>query len=414
MNITFFFEIFLIIILYAQKRFNKGYLLLVALQFLSLIMAPFVAQGIEYSSFLTFVNLIFVCINLYLIISPWRFANFASIKVNENKLERMGRYLCPILSLLLFINILVFIIVLIYIPDISQLKNEKAFTALYESIPLFSIFFRMVAVTQYLGLIAVPFSCYFIYRLQYKKAIKYFILSLATLSASLAFYSRAGILTFVLTVSGFLLLTLSLYQYNIRKKINKYIKKIGIAIICIFITITVVRFNAMPYYGDRIPSKSIIQDPIAYNILDYASQGFTNGIEQLEFHNVEDIMWGNVTFYNINQILAFFGIINWSSDTSVEALQKAYDKKEVDIENDAGAFHGYVCTLVKDFGYFLTFIINLLYYQYVKNKCKRKIISLDSMVILIFLFVQPCVSIFYASYGEFLFALVFYLILRKV
>ncbi len=407
------FEILFIIILLTLRRKNAGYLMLVGLQFASLLMAPFVTHGINTSTFCTLLNILFVCFNLFLIISPWRFAQFKNIYVNKYTLKSLERTLTMVLVLLLFINILVFTVVIVFIPDISQFKNEQAFKELYDSIPYFSIVFRITAVTQYFGLIAIPISCYYLYVNNNKQAIKYFVLSFSTLTSALAMYSRAGMFTFVLTCVGFYSITLSLYSDIVIIRIKSIIWKGIIIVGAIFITITVVRFNAMDYYADRIPSESIIKHPILYNIFDYASQGFSNGIEQLEQHSTGDIVWGTHTFYNINQIIAFLGISNWSSADALDRLKRTYDKNNVGIENDSGAFHGYVCTLVKDFGYILTFLINIFYYFYVKNKCRQKTISLDKLIILAFLFVQPCVSIFYASFGELFLPLAFYFLIKK-
>lgn len=411
---SIFIELLLIIVLLLQKRRNKGYLLLVLILVASLGMAPFVAHNVQFSSLLTLFNLIFVSINLYLIISPWRFANFNSIQVNSRQLLRFTKILSIILICTLVINLVVFAIVLIFIPDISQFKNEKAFQTLYESIPYFSIVFRYTATSQYLGYLAIPISSYYLYIKDNKKALKFFLLSLSSVTSALALYSRAGILTFVLTCVGFYLLTFSLYPDNIQKKLFKYVKRAVIVIACIFITITIVRFSAMSYYEDRIPQESLIKDPVVYNIFDYASQGFPNGINQLELHDSKDVMYGESTLYNINQILSYFGIINWSSERATAIFQKTWNKQGLDTENDSGAFHGYTCTLIKDFGYSITLIINFLYFLYVTRKCTSKHINLDSMFLLVFLFIQPCVAIFYASYGELIFPLLVYYIVKKI
>lgn len=408
---TILLACFILLLLFLNRK-NRGYTLLVLLQIASLLMAPFVCHGIESTSFVTFVNVIYVCLNLYLIITPWRFASFKGITSNIKDMHSFTKIIRFVLTALLVLNVLVFLVVLIFIPDISQLKNEQAFKQLYESIPYFSILFRVTAVTQYFGLIAIPISCYYLHFGQNKLALRFFILSLSTLTSALALYSRAGILTYFLTCVGFYLLSFSLFEQQTVRKLKHYIRNSGVIIGGIFLVITIVRFTAMDYYGDRIPKESLIKDPIAYNIFDYASQGFSNGIEQLDNHSPEEIVWGTHSFYNINQMLAFFGVINWTSEVALAKLQKTYDKSGVSEENDSGAFHGYVCTLVKDFGYLLTIIINSFYYYFVSTRCRRLSISIDNYIVLIFLFVQPCVSVFYSSIGELFLPLGFYFILK--
>lgn len=403
-----------IILLLLQKKNNSGYTLLVLLQIASLLMAPFVCHGIQSTSLVTFVNIIYVCLNLYLIITPWRGASFQHVVVNAGKIQSFTKILRIVLTILILLNLVVFAVVIIFIPDISQFKNEQAFMQLYESIPYFSIVFRVTAVTQYFGLIAIPISCYFLHLNNRKMALRYFVLSLSTLTSALALYSRAGILTYFLTCIGFYLLSFSLFDQQMVMRLKKYIRNSGLLIGGIFLTITIVRFTAMDYYGDRIPNESYIKNPIAYNIFDYASQGFSNGIEQLDRHTSDDIVWGTHSFYNISQMLAFFGIINWSSDVALAKLQKTYDKNGVGVENDSGAFHGYVCTLVKDFGFFLTFLLNLGYFCYVSGRCKKRVITIDNYIVLVFLFVQPCVSVFYSSIGELFLPLGFYFFIKHL
>lgn len=403
-----------ILLLQCLRRKNGGYTLLVLLQITSLLMAPFVCHGIESTSIVTFVNVIYVCLNLYLIIAPWRFASFKDITTNIKKMHSFTKILQIVLSVLIILNLLVFIVVLIVIPDIAQFKNEQAFKQLYESIPYFSIVFRVTAVTQYFGLIAIPISCYYLHLKQNKLALRYFVLSLSTLTSALALYSRAGILTYFLTCVGFYLLSFSLFDQQLTLRLKHYIRNSAIIIGSIFLTITIVRFTAMDYYGDRIPTESLIKNPIVYNIFDYASQGFSNGIEQLDKHSTEDIVWGTHSFYNINQVLAFFGVVNWSSDIALARLEKTYDKRGVSDENDSGAFHGYVCTLVKDFGYLLTIVINLFYYYYVSDRCRRLSISIDDYIVLVFLFMQPCVSVFYSNIGDLVLPLGFYFLLKTL
>lgn len=405
---SIFIELLLILLLLLQGWRNRGYLVLVMLLTSSFAMAFFVGNNIQFLSLFTIFNLLFVIINLYLIVSPWRFANFNSIQVNPSQLIALTRILSIILTGTLFVNFIIFCIVLVFIPDISQFKNEKAFLTLYESVPYFSIVFRYTATSQYLGYLAIPISSYYLHVNDNKKAFKFFILSLSSILSALALYSRAGILTFVITSASFYLLTSSLYPYYVLRKLYKYLKWALVFISLVFAVITVDRFSAMSYYGDRIPQESLIKDPILYNVFDYASQGFPNGINQLELRESKDIMYGETTLYNINQILAYFGIISWSSDRALEKFQKLWEKQGLDEKNDAGAFHGYTATMINDFGYSVTLITSILYFLYVSRKCASNIITLDSIVTLLFLLIQPCIAIFYQSYGELIFPLLFY------
>lgn len=395
-------------LLFFQKRYNSCYTLLVLMQIASIGMGGFVGHYIQFDTLKTFFNICFVFVNIYLIVSPWRFARFEEIIINNRSSYYLTeKILDYTLRIVLIVNIIVFVAVLLFVPDIAQFKNELGFKELYDSLPYFSSIFRICAMTQYLGYFALPICTYYLQVGDKKKCIRFFILSLSSLVGALALYSRAGMVTFTLTSLSYLLLVLSVFDSKLQKRIKKYIKIGTVAIAAIFLTITVIRFSAMPWYEDRIPKDSMIQDPIAYNIFDYASQGFTNGINQLEVHSNADVLNGEGSLYLFYQTLAYFHIINWSSESAQERWAKAYDKNGLIGENDPGAFHGYTCRLVKDFGYLLTLLICVLYYGFIRRKMKHRNIDLISLFFIILLLIQPCVSIFYATYGEILFPYLF-------
>lgn len=403
--------LYLVILLF-QKRRNNCYLLLVLLQIASIGMGGFVGHYLRYDTLKTFLNLLFVLINIYLIISPWRYASFQEIIIKDKytflKIEKLLDYT---LRIVLVVNTIVFLLVLIFIPDIAEFKNEQGFKQLYDSIPMFSTIFRICAMTQYLGYFAIPISAYYLQEGNKKKSLKFLFLSLSSLMGAVALYSRAGILTFFLTAVAFYLLVFSIFNTGLRDKIKKVIIRGTIAVVALFLTITVIRFSAMPWYGDRIPSDSKIQDPIAYNIFDYASQGFTNGISQLELHTKTDVLKGEANLYLVYQTLSFFHLMNWSSDEAHERFDKAYNKNGLEDENDSSAFHGYTCRLIKDFGYIITLIIDVIFFCYIKNNTKRKRVDIKSLFIIVLLLTQPCVSIFYETYGEILFPYLFLIII---
>lgn len=401
-------------LLFIIKTNNRGYYLLFLLQLFSLSTGFLVAREVQFSSFLTFLNLLFSALILYMLIEPWRLAKFRSIIINERQFLGFSRITEIFLSFSLVVNILIFIVVLIFIPDISKLKSEHAFIELYDSIPLFSFFFRFSAITADLAYFSIPIAIYYLSVRKFKKSAKFFILSLTTFFGYLSSYSRAGILTFFLVAVGFILLCITLFDKSIQKRLLKIIKISVLFFLGVFMTITIVRFSAMEYYGDRIPNDSYVKDPIIYNIFDYASQGFYNGINQLEYHKYEDISYGANTLYIFCQILSYFDIIDWSSDDVYSQMEKAYNKNEIIGENDYGSFHGYTCRMVKEFGYLMTLLITYIYHYIVRKKCMKNFICIEDLYILIFLYIQPVICIFYHSIGVVLFPIIYYTLCKCV
>lgn len=400
---------FISILLFARRN-NGFFLMLCLLQTTSIVLGPLVVNYVKFTDLTAVFNAIFVCVNIFLIIWPWRKASFNGFTCDTNKMERISRFLKKILVFLMILDIVVLILVIIYIPEISRFKSEDAYRMLYENIPYFSILFRMVAVTQYFGLLAIPISGYYLHRNDRKRAKLFLVLSTSTFLSAIAFYSRAVMITYFLVISGFFFLTLKTFSAENQKIVKRVTRRGGGVIMTVFLLITIVRFSAMSYYADRIPNKSLIQEPISYSLIDYASQGFYNGMEQLEFHDSKDITHGTMTLYHINQVLSFFNLVDWSSEKALAKREKAYNKIQVKEENTDSAFHGYVCTMVKEFGYFFTLLIGVIYYLYVSRICSRKQLSYNSMFLIPLLMTQPCIAIFYCSYGEMIFPLLLFYI----
>lgn len=408
-------ELAFVLILFLSKSHNKCYYVLVAMQLLPIIMGPLVDKSIMFDSVLTYFNVFFCCLNLYLIISPWRFACFDNFIIKDfGFLLFFQKYLYWVLKFTLINNIIVLTIVYLFIPDIATFKASLGFHELYDSIPYFGLLFRYTSVSRFFGLFALPYFIYYLSVGERKKSLKALFLSSSTFIAALAFYSRSQIVTYIL-----ILLCVYLYSYGainslVKPRIDKYIRLIIIGVAILFIGITISRFAGMHYYGDRIPQTSIIQDPILYSVADYSSKGFTNGINQLEVHTDDDILYGRQCFYSLYLTLSYFQVVRgWNIDDFVEKIQRSYLKNKLGEENDMGSFHGYTCRMVKNFGYSFTLILNLIFYFYVKRKTyHKKKIYFSHFVVLTFLLSEPIISIFGMDYDMMSFPLLFYLLIR--
>lgn len=395
----FFILLILFLLLFARKD-NTTYIILVLFIFMSFFLQFLVGRSFEYKSYETIINACFICVNLFLIIRPWSYANILRVRdVNVNFLIHYKNILYKFLILNLILNAVILIVVLIYLPDIAAFKAEKAYLDLYDQIPYFANVFRYAYITQSAGYLAIPILFYHLRSFEYKKASYAFLLSSSSLLSGFAFYSRAQIFTYTFIFIIYFFLVKKTLPNIIKVKVLKIIKYTSICIVVLFLSITYIRFSAMDYYGDRIPQNSIVKNPIIYSLIDYASQSYSNGLYQLERYTADKSLGGEQFFRDIYQILNFFGIVNWDAKESKALIDTAYDY-------DGGAFNGYTAPLVFNFGYILTFLISFTYFFAVKIRLKdMSVISLKSMFSLILLLVIPAVSIFYAGYALLLFPL---------
>lgn len=378
--------------MFLNRKNSLCFRLLIYLQGISYFLQFLVGNSCHYSTPLTLFNIIFVNVNLFLIIAPWRLINVERMyAANIKYITFFKKALFPLLFFHILINITIFIIILIYIPDIYAFKTEKAFKNLYENIPYFANLFRYAYTSQNTGMLAIPLFFYYYEKKEFKKSLWALFLSSSTLISAFAFYSRALIFTYILVFYAYYLILYNSLTYSLKKKINYSIKLFFVFVGCLFIIITIKRFSAMDYYAERIPKQSIIQDPILYSLVDYASQGYPNGVNLLEDYTYDKNLKGDEIFRTVYQFLSFFNIITWDSDKTNDRIAAAYNY-------DGGAFHGYTAHMIYNFGYLLTFIMSALYYLFVKYKLSMKTdLSIEKLNILILLLIIPLVSIFYSG-----------------
>lgn len=407
LSILFLFLFFSLIIFFRKN--NLVYTTLILIVFLTFSTQYLVGRTFEYKSYKTVFNLIFICLNLFLIIKPWSYANILIIENNRiNYFIFFKKLLYKFLIINLFLNLLILILVLIYLPDIAAFKAASAYLNLYDQIPYFANIFRYSYTTQNAGYLAIPIFFYHLKNLEKKEALYAFILSTSSLLAGFAFYSRAQIFTYTLVfIIYFLLIKKTLPNY-IQFKISMFLKYSTLCILLLFLFITYIRFSSMDYYGDRIPQNSIVKDPILYSLFDYASQSYSNGLYQLDRFDKVKSLHGEQFLRDAYQILNFFGLLNWDVKESQELIDKAYDY-------DGGAFNGYTAPLVFNFGYIPTILISFLYYYNTKHRLnKKRKLSIETMFSLILLLFIPTVSIFYTGYAILIFPFLFLISCRVI
>ena len=390
---SFFVIILIFILIISFRRNNSAYILLIALFGLSFFSQFLVGRSIDFFNLFSIFNIVFICVNVYLIVYPWSYSNILSvIPKNLAYFKFLKKILFKVLYLNLFLNFSILFIIYTYIPNIAEFKAEHAFLKLYDQIPFFANIFRYAFVSQNLGYLAIPIFFFHLGRLEKKESFKSIIVSSSSLVSGFAFYSRAQIFTFVLVFLSYFFLIKQTLPTSVKKLTTRYLNFFALIISVLFILITILRFSAMDYYGDRIPTNSYVQNPILYSIFDYLSQGFSNGYNILEKYTLNKNLYGEQLLRDVYQILDFFGISSWNAKDFEEKLDFAYDY-------DAGAFYGYTAPMVYNFGYIITFSISLIYFFVVRFSLKRKNhFFLETNLKVIFLLFIPIVSIFYVGY----------------
>lgn len=380
-------------ILYFQGK-EWGYKLLVLIHIISFLIQFLICLNCEYSSIFTLWNILFTCISLVLIISPWKNFHIVNKNISEVRyIKYINKYLLRILFFNLFISAILGAIIFTFIPNIADFKADGYLT-LYESIPYFSNVFRYAYTTQTFGYFAVPIAFYYLVRQDNKKAKVWFIASLSSLVASVAFFSRANMIGFILEYLFFYCYYSKLLDNRLKNKIAKVSRYFVITLSIVFFILSYSRFSKMEYLSERIPEEAIVQDITLYYLLYYAGQGFPYGINCLEKYDSDKCLNGNRSFYSINQILNFFGIIKWDSEDA--AL-----KNENVFGDMFDKFLGYTALSVYDLGYWGSFVTSSLYFLLVTVMTRNKQINTLKYQLYISLLVQvPLNSIFYNSLGS--------------
>ncbi len=405
--------IFVFFLLIYWRKKNNCYKILVLIQIASFVMGPLVANYVIFDSIRTVLNTIYCLIILWLIISPWRRIEIETIEIgDEGFFYTYKRILYIVLSFTIINNMLVSLIVYTQIPDIATFKALEGYHTLYNSIPFFALMFRYMAITRYLGLLALPICAYYLEKNMYKKALIAFLMSTSSLIAAVGNYSRADLLCYGLICVCLFYYVNRTFSKRINNITGKIIKGGAVLAAVVLASITVIRFTSptMWYYSERIPENSVVKSSALYSAFDYASMGFPDGINQLELHEIDDVMFFEPIFYDLNLALSYFHITSWDSADYMQRLAQVYRKPGLNPLNDEGTFHGFACNMIKMFGYTGTFLISLLFYRYVRRKSCSYSISIGSLSVVMFLLNISINSIFYSSIPPAVYPILFYLV----
>lgn len=411
----FILQLFFIFLLcFNWRRGNGCYKILVMFQMISFLAAPLIGNFVMFETPMTCFNVLFCFLNLYLIIAPWRRAQFITLQLEDiGFFYYYKKILYLVLGCTIIVNLIVLIIVYSCISDSAVFKAELGFHKLYDSIPYFGILFRYTHVSRYLGFLAFPICAYYIKTQNFKQAAKAFLMSSSSFIAALAFYSRAQLFSFIIVSVCLYFYMEHIFDDTIRKNARKILAWGMVTVAVILAGITFSRFSSsvMSYYGNRIPDNSYIKSPSLYSVFSYVSQGFPNGIMQLELHESKDVLEGEPLVYDYLMALSYFHLTSWTKEEYHQRLVDAYNKDGLNEWNNLTSFHGYTCRMVKTIGYICTLLFDLLYYRYVRSKSCSKAIDITSLSILVFLLNVSINSIFYNDYQAALYPLLFYIMI---
>lgn len=404
MYIFLYFLFFLTLFCFFRRN-NGLFLLLVLLHLISFVLQFFVGHNCPFSTSITFYNILFICSNMLMVLIPWSKIDFVELYANTRFIKRLEAFLYPLLFCNWAISLFIGIVVYIFVPEIKDFKGGKQYIQLYDTIPGFALLFRAGSIVWNFGLIAIPLVFYYASKGLSRKALIAGVLSLSSLVYSFANYSRAGIVTFALSYLAYYLLVKSTLPEEFRLKFDKLLKKAGVILIVGFLTMTFIRFSSMGHYGDRIPTNSIVRDPVLYSIVDYISQSHENGLYCMELYKTENCLNGESFFYLPILILSSFNIIQgWDVDSFMVRAERAYSGNYI-------WFNGYVASGVCDFGYFFTFLFDLFVFLYLTVVLRRERVSLPSCLYLLLLLQLPLNSIYYNALSSVIFPFLFILIM---
>jgi hypothetical protein len=359
-------------------------LVLVAIYLASLLGGLLLGTGAELTTTVEWINLVFVAGMLVLMIAPWNAFPFdvGIVAPNERRLNRLTRTLLAIHAVGFVVFSTTFYLAITSVTDYSAFKNDAGAVAFYETIP---INHNLLLLSTYLNSTAaflVPLHFYYLYRRRIGVSLLCLLFSLNLVLEGISIFSRSVLIMYVVLYT----LYLPFFYGRIERNPRRVLKIVGLGALAMFGTVFYVitnnRFADYLSWGEAKYSTSVIQNPIAYSILDYASQWNRNGIAVLSQYDFRT-MNGELSFPLVSTLGNRIGVINRPPELIPIRLEELwgdrYDK-----------FVGLVPNLVFDFGYAGTVCFGLLYAIVLfKVRPIRGTISVGTLLILGPLFLLP-------------------------
>lgn len=386
MLLTIYFCVLLVIFL--KRKAATPAIVLVAIYLISLLGGLLLENDPGISTVVGWINLLFVGGMLTLMITPWIAFPFGVeiVVPNERRLNRLTWTLLAIHAFGFIVFSVTFYLAITSVTDYSAFKNDSGAAEFYGTLP-FSV--NLLLLATYLNATAnflVPLHFYYLSRKRIGLSLLCLLFSLNIPLEGISIFSRSALIMYgVLYV-----LYVPFFYRRIDRTPRRVLKVVGGGALALFLTmfyvITNNRFAGYLSWGDAAYSTSVIQDPITYSILDYASQWYRNGnavLSQYSFHTMN----GELSFPLLTTIGNKLGVINRPPELIPIRLEELwgdrYDK-----------FVGIVPNLVFDFGYAGTVIFGVLYAMVLfKVRPVRGRISIGTLLILGPLFLLPALGV---------------------
>lgn len=401
----FILIVFLITLFLLIKKSSVS-IFIILIYIVSLFGTLFTGREIKMESLLDYIVILTTTVLLLLIILPWK--DYDNIKyiivMNNNKINKLTKFLLIINSIVFIILLTTTIIVQLTIEDINAFKySEGAATEFYYTMLPFDT--RLFILTTYLygfSYFLLPLHFYYLSIHNYRLSFISFLFSLNIILYGTTYFSRSVIIHYIFLYIAFYLILRNTLNKTINTKIKKTAIIFGGILLIYFIGVTESRFEDDLFYENTIPYSSEIKNPKHYSYIDYLSQWYFNGFDVLTDYRAETFK-GQITFQPILSLLGSYNLIDYNT-TEYQKLRMRLWK------NNWYTFTGFTAYIIYDFGIILSFLFCFIFYYLVKkNKPKNNSIKLTNLFLIVLLIQIPLMGIFYSQLGGLIIPFIFYL-----
>lgn len=378
-------------------------LLFLMLQIASLISVIIVRLNDYSNDDKTLINVIFMMMITLPIIIPYK--NYSDIieikKIPIRKFNKLSNILFIIGGFSFIFLLATAIVVNMLVSDINAFRYEEGASVdfYYKMLPFDVKFFILAYTLYYFSYFFIPLHFYCQYIGDKKRSIIYLILSLNLILYGMTFFSRWAIVLFVLLYIAHWICYSKLIPEKVRQIELKWLRIIGGSLGCIFLFITITRFEDAnkAYEREEMNQESIIKNTSLYSMFDYLGKSNSRSIYALDY-NYKDQTFGGRYLWSETQ--NFFSVFRIGSPSEVsEHIDKIWTEYH-------GTFRTYACYLIFDVGYFLAIIISIIIVLVLRRR--GKIISFDKYIVSSLFMMVPICSIFFSYLNVFLFCLILF------
>lgn len=371
-----------------RRNLSLG-LLLILFYICSISGGLFIGKKYTIENFHDIVNFIYLCLMLYLLISPWLKYKY-SVNIigvyDTRKLYKVFKALCAINGISFIIFLVTVILAFQTVTDYSQFKNGNASA---------EFFANKLPVNQYVYLLAVylhssayfliPFHFYYLLNKKYKYSLIALLFSLNIILQGMTVFSRSGFISFFMCYIIFLPFFYNKLEFKIKKRIRILAVYVFAVACSFFYLITENRFTDTITYDSEIYKSKYIKSPVVFSLLDYGTQWFQNSRDLMAKYDFE-ILYGRLTFSFPELVLTSTGLADF------QQLEKVLSQKWGSYFDK---FNGITANLLFDLGYVGSLIFVLIYRSIVfKLQPTGGAISINNLMFCVILVMIPAMGFF--------------------